>query len=85
MAHFAVVATGVVCGLIRCGLMGFMARHRGGGFFDRNGGHALLLRMPAQRHGHRRHGLHGQPQRGEKQQEADETIIHGAKIRSAGP
>jgi|694.fasta_scaffold61895_2 hypothetical protein len=85
MAHFAIVATGIVCGLIRCRcLMGFMAWHRGGGF-DRNGGHTLLLRMPAQRHGHRRHGLHGQPERGEKQKETDETLVHDAKITLRRP
>jgi hypothetical protein len=44
-----------------------MARH------DLGLGRLLVLRMPAQRHGQARHGLHGQAERGEQQQEAGEA------------
>jgi hypothetical protein len=42
----------------------------------------MLLPMAAKRHGQARHGLHGQQERGEDQQEASETMIHDAKITS---
>ena len=72
VAHLAVVAARIVVRrLILCHCL--VARH------DLRL-RRLVLRMPAQRHGQARHGLHGQAERGKQQQEAGEAGIHGGKL-----